>query len=316
MPHARLGLMRCLATCALLALLAAWPSAGRAAGRVECSAVRSKILGRPVRYCVLLPPSYDTDKTRRYPVLYYLHGLFDNEQSLVVTGGWNVVEKLREEGRIGEFLIVTPDGGHSFYINSRPSTSLRTRDGRERYEDFFLREFIPAIDHIYRTRAARASRGIMGVSMGGYGALRLAFRYPERFVSVSAHSAALLENLPEVATGPGWGAGGLNVLSEAFGSPPDRSYWAEQSPLRLARTSAGLVRLKIYFDCGSEDQYGFDAGARALAALLKSQRVPHEFHLYPGGHGWQYVAEHFSTSLEFHSRAFGLTPARQGTKKQ
>ena len=101
-------------------------------------------------------------------MLYDLHGLGDNEQSLMNTGAWSLIQDLREQGKIGEFLIVTPDGGSSFYINSR--------DGRVRYNDFFLREFMPAIERRYRVRAGRTSRGITGMSMGGYGALRLGFR--------------------------------------------------------------------------------------------------------------------------------------------
>jgi S-formylglutathione hydrolase FrmB len=67
--------------------------------------------------------------------------------------------------------------------------------------------------------------------------------------------------------------------------------------------------MKIYFDCGSEDDFGFDAGAEALDKLLTSRRIPHEFHLYPGGHNWSYFAEHLPALLEFHNQVFdaGLT---------
>ncbi len=267
-----------------------------AAGRVQCGAVESAILERPVRYCALLPPSYDTAKARRYPTLYYLHGLFENEQSLVNFGGWNLVEDLQEKKRIGEFLIITPDGGRSFYINAR--------DRKERWEDFFIREFIPAMERTFRIRATRSARAIGGSSMGGYGALRFAFKYPQLFHSVGAHQAALVEN-------PSQGlsqtvAPLLGRLTSAFGTPPDGAYWQAQSPFTMARNASGLSRLKIYFDCGTEDDYGFNVGAKALDELLRSRKIPHEFHLYPGGHGWLYVAEHLQDSLEFHSRAFGM----------
>lgn len=280
------------------------PISALAAGRVQCGAVKSTILKRPVRYCVLLPPSYDAEKTRRFPTLYYLHGLFENEQSLVNFGGWNIVEDLQEKKSIGEFLIITPDGGRSFYINSRPSTSLRTSDGRERYEDFFIREFIPAMDRAFRTRPTRAARAIGGSSMGGYGALRFAFKYPERFAAVGVHQAALVESPSQglsATAGPF-----LGRLTAAFGAPADPAYWKAQSPFALARQQAGPARLKIYFDCGTEDEYGFHVGARALHELLQSRKVAHEFHLYAGGHGWLYVAIHLQDSLEFISRALGL----------
>ena len=258
----------------------------------------SRILGRAVGYCVLLPPSYETSKLKRYPVLYYLHGLGDNQQMFLRAGGLNMVEDLSERGRIGEFLIVTPQGDTSFYINSR--------DGRDRYEDFLLREFFPGIERHYRIERGRKFRGIAGISMGGYGALHLAFSHPQLFVSVSASSAALLEKLPTLTRGDLPEAAARRMLGGAFGTPPDPAYWQRESPLTLARTfrPAGL---KIEFDCGTEDNYGFDAGARALDKILTARRIPHEFHLYPGGHDWLYFAQRLPESLEFHSRAFGFS---------
>jgi S-formylglutathione hydrolase FrmB len=272
------------------------PGEARAASRAECRSMHSAILGHAVAYCVLLPPSYDADASRHYPVLYLLHGIGENEQFLVRSGGLNLVEDLWEQQRIGEYLIATPAADSSFYINSH--------DGRVRYEDFFLREFMPGIERAYRTKAGRASRGISGVSMGGYGALHLAFRHPELFAAVSAHSAALIEKLPDVT---GAGAAGnlrLRILGNVFGSPPDRAFWERNNPLALART-ANLTGLKIYFDCGSEDDYGFYAGAGELDRILTSRGIAHEFHLDPGGHDWEYFAEHLPASLEFQSKALG-----------
>ena len=276
-------------------------SSARAAGRAECLSMPSRILARPVSYCVLLPPSYGEQKTRRYPVLYFLHGLGENEQALVNSGGWNLVEDLREQGQIGEFLIATPDGDRSFYINSR--------DGRRRYEDFFVQEFMPFIERRYRVQAGRRYRGIAGVSMGGYGALRLALRYPELFGSVSAHSAALLERLPATAISSAQESSLARMLGGAFGSPLDRAFWERNNPFTLVRNSTRQAELKIYFDCGTEDDYGFNSGAQAFHDLLMAHRIAHEFHLYPGGHNWQYVAQHLAASLQFHSRAFGLGPS-------
>jgi S-formylglutathione hydrolase FrmB len=274
-----------------------FPCRGQAAWRAECLSLHSRILGRDVGYCVLLPPSYETAKLKRYPVLYYLHGLGDNQQMFLHAVGLNLIQDLSERGRIGEFLIVTPQGDTSFYINSR--------DGRDRYEDFLLREFFPAIQRRYRVARGRKSRGIAGLSMGGYGALHLAFRHPQLFVSVSASSAALLEKLPAITVQNAPQAAVRRILGGAFGTPPDPAFWERESPLTLARTfrPAGL---KIYFDCGTEDNYGFDAGARALDKILTRRHIPHEFHLYPGRHDWPYFAQRLPASLEFHSKAFGL----------
>ena len=287
-------------SCAFIAayLLISFPaisSASRAAWRAECLAMRSRILGRAVNYCTLLPPGYNKSNNRRYPVLYYLHGLGDNEQMFLRPGGMNLVEDEWEHGEIGEFVIVTPDGGSSFYINSR--------DGKVRYEDFL------AIERHYRIAPGRKSRGIAGISMGGYGALHLAFRHPELFASVSAGSAALMANIPAVTSNGISRAGSRRIFGGTFGTPPDPAFWKRTSPLTLARTlrPAGL---KIYFDCGTEDNYGFDAGAKDLDAILSSRHIAHEFLWYPGGHNWMYFAGHIPASLEFHSEVFGLIPKK------
>ena len=269
--------------------------ASAATGRIECNSLPSKILAHPVNYCVILPPSYDADKTRRFPILYFFHGLGDNEQMFIHAGGFNLVQDLWERGQIGEFLIVTPNADATFYINSR--------DGKVRYEDFLVQEFLPGIETRYRARPGRANRGVAGVSMGGYGALHLAFRHPQLFSAVSAHSPAIIDKLPAFTAPTPAGGGRSRVLGATFGSPPDPAFWDHNSPLTLAR-SANLAGVKIYFDSGDEDDFGFESGATALDKILASRRIPREAHIYPGRHDWQYFAEHLPASLEFHSRFF------------
>jgi S-formylglutathione hydrolase FrmB len=269
--------------------------ASAATGRIECNSLPSKILAHPVNYCVILPPSYDADKTRRFPILYFFHGLGDNEQMFIHAGGFNLVQDLWERGQIGEFLIVTPNADATFYINSR--------DGKVRYEDFLVQEFLPGIETRYRTRPGRANRGVAGVSMGGYGALHLAFRHPQLFSAVSAHSPAIIDKLPAFTAPTSGGSMRSRVLGATFGSPPDPAFWDHNSPLTLAR-SANLAGVKVYFDCGDQDDFGFESGATALDKILASRHIPHEAHIYPGRHDWQYFAEHLPASLEFHSRFF------------
>jgi S-formylglutathione hydrolase FrmB len=267
-----------------------------ATGRTECRSMASKILARAVPYCIFFPPDYDVNKDQKFPVLYFLHGLGENAQTLLNAGGWNLIENLWEEKKIGNFLMVAPGAGRSFYINSR--------DGQVRYEDFFIREFLPFIESHYRIRPVRADRGITGISMGGYGALRLAFKYPQLFGSVSAHSAALVAKLPEVQAASPQQDMLARMMGSAFGSPFDRAFWDRNNVFTLIENGARPEGMKIYFDCGTEDQFGFDVGAQALHDLLIKKKIPHEFHLYPGGHDWIYFADHFPASLEFHSRAF------------
>ena len=138
--------------------------------------------------------------------------------------------------------------------------------------------------------------------MGGYGALRFAFKYPQMFSSVAVHMPALMEQLPG-----GSASSGLAVfLGTAFGSPLNERFWKENTPFVFARLSR-LQGLKIYFDCGDHDTFGFDAGTRQLDHLLTEHRVAHEAHVYPGAHDWQFVARHLDESMQFQSRALGLT---------
>ncbi|MGO9590800.1 MAG: alpha/beta hydrolase [Candidatus Acidiferrales bacterium] len=288
----------------LLAL--AWLSfAGpaHAASRAECNSVPSKILRRAVPYCVLLPPGYDTDKAQRYPVLYFLHGIGENEQALLNSGGWDLIQDLWDQKQMGEFVIAAPAGGRTFFINSR--------DGKARYQDFLMREFLPYIEGHYRIRAGRHARGIAGISMGGYAALRLGLLFPQTFAAVSANSPALIAKLPniEMAT-PGESNILERMLGSAFGNPFDRAFWEHENPFTIVRNGSRPVGLKIYFDCGTEDSYGFNMGAQAFHELLVSRHIPHEFHLYPGAHDWSYFAQHFPASLEFQSDAFGVTPKK------
>jgi S-formylglutathione hydrolase FrmB len=277
---------------------------GRAQERADCRVFRSAILHSPVRYCVYLPAKYssDSEKTRRYPILYLLHGLGGNDQTMAVDGEWTALQDLRRDHKVGDFLVAAPDGGESFYINSR--------DGKTLYGDFFLREFMPFIERTYRVRAGRATRGITGFSMGGYGALRIAFAHPELFGSASSHSGALTLNPPQgISSGASAGNLAGELLASVFGNPIDLKFWDLNSPFVLARkNAASLMKTKIYFDCGTEDSFGFYRGATELHQTLDSLKIPHEFHLYPGGHSISYLLAHRDASFEFHSHAFDSRP--------
>ena len=260
----------------------------RNVSRAQCKEVPSAILKRSVNYCVILPPGYDADASTRFPVLYWLHGYGDNERTLVISDGWDMLEHAWEQGQIGRFIVATPDGGDSFYVNSR--------DGEVAYEEFFIKEFIPEIEKRYRAVGKPQGRAVGGFSMGGYGALRFAFKYPKMFASVAVHSASLDENRNSGITSTGG-------MLRAYGVPFDVGYWKQNMPFAFVRAVKNFGKLQIYFDCGTEDGFGLTAGAQALHDLLVSKKIPHEFHLYPGNHSWDYVEEHFGESLAFQSRA-------------
>jgi S-formylglutathione hydrolase FrmB len=275
-----------------------------AQSRIDCNALNSKILQHPVHYCVYLPASYEVQAGKHpaqtYPVLYFLHGLGDNERTLFNSGGWTLLDDLHQQHKMGEFVIVAPEGGRTFYINSA--------DGSARYSDFFLQEFIPLIETKYRISKVRSGRAISGISMGGYGALRFAFSHLEMFSAVSAQSAALITETPqELDSANRSGAPLGKLLSTVFGSPIAVAHWKENNPFVLAaRNQAGVRKLNIYFNCGQDDNYDFEKGAAALHEQLQKAGVKHEYHLYPGDHSLSYFLAHFAEVMEFHSQAFGL----------
>jgi S-formylglutathione hydrolase FrmB len=292
--------MRLQKQVALVLLITAlfWSPALHAQGRAECSVIKSQILARPVRYCAFLPASFDKDTTRRYPVLYYLHGLGDNEQSLLNFGGWDVVSELRSQGKVGDFIILAPSAGHTFYINSE--------NGKIRYEDFFMKEFVPQMEKKYRAEGTRATRGITGVSMGGYGALRLGFKYPDQFAAVSAQMPALFTDLPNNISSDAPGSPG-SLLGDVFGSPFNRDYFTRNNVFYFARADSpsSLKRMSIYFNVGNNDDYGFEQGAQQLDRTLKDRSIPHQFHIYPGRHSAEFVVRYFAEVIEFQWSAIG-----------
>jgi S-formylglutathione hydrolase FrmB len=158
------------------------------AQRVEYKTFPSKLLGRELRYGVYLPPSYSKSPEKKYPVLYFLHGLFEDETRWSTRGETDqILDRMIGDGKIGEFIVALPYGGTSFYTNMR--------DGSEKWEDVMVTEFLPLIESSYRVNASRAQRGISGTSMGGYGALKIAMKHPDLFGSASSHSAVLLQDL-------------------------------------------------------------------------------------------------------------------------
>src|SRR5260370_38197595 len=278
----------------------------QAQSRIDCDAFDSKVLKRVVHYCVYLPAGYDSaaanqSAPQRYPVLYFLHGLGDNEQTLFNSGGWTLLDELRRQHKIGDFLVVAPEGRRSFYSYSA--------DGSVRYSDFVLREFIPHIESKYRIHAGRSGRAISGISMGGYGALRFAFSHPEIFSAASAQSAALITESPQELDAAAHSGTPLGrVLAEVFGNPIDASHWNNNSPFVLAKKNAARLRkLAIYFNCGQDDNYGFEKGAHALHLQLQKENIPHEYHAYAGDTSWSYFFAFSSEIIHSPSRAFSVS---------
>ena len=277
--------------------------------RVEYSAFPSPALGRELKFAVLLPPSYEKETKRRYPTLYFLHGMNGNEGEFQRRGVAAAIAKLLAEHKIGEMIVVAPAGQNSFYLNAKNGL---------RYEDAIIQDLIPHVEKTYRTIATPAGRAIQGLSMGGFGALTLAFKHPELFSSVTAHSAALFLDLPNTTGGDRRSQFMATLVGNIFGSPPDDAFFRANNPLYLLETNAAQIKksgIKIYFDVGEQDRYGFQAPNQTFDERLTKAGIAHEYHLFPGGHGWEYMISVADHSYVFLWKSFRIDGKAQSASR-
>ncbi|MFM8347205.1 MAG: alpha/beta hydrolase, partial [Bacteroidota bacterium] len=184
-----------------LLLLAAGPMVfGQGGVLKESLSLTSAVLGKEVEYSLWLPPDYD-QSSRRYPVLYLLHGYSDDETGWTQFGEVKAIaDRQLSKEEMTAMIIVMPDAGVTWYINSS--------DGKVNYEDFFVKEFIPHIDKSLRTRADRQFRAVAGLSMGGMGTCVMAMKHPDLFSAAAPLSAAVWTD-EEITSVPdeNWGRG-------------------------------------------------------------------------------------------------------------
>ena len=257
-----------------------------ARAEVRYSTFHSAALRRDVAYAVQLPPSYATGD-RRYPVLHVLHGLFEKPDFWEQRGLPRILEDLWKIGDVPEMIVVAADGDDSFFLNGPLGA----------YEDLVTRDLPAHVEATYRALPGRDGRALLGISMGGYAALRIALARPEAFRAVAAHSAMVLDSVPTAAAGAGrWHMAAFN---RAFGDPIDAALWAANDPLALAARADPGQAPALYFDCGSADRYGLFKGNEELHRRLQARGVAHEFALRPGDHGYDFVRSALGYSVRF-----------------
>jgi S-formylglutathione hydrolase FrmB len=270
---------------ALASLLAL--AAAPVAAEVRPGTFRSEALGREVSYVVDLPPSYDGSGSRKYPVVYALHGLFEGPSFWERRGLAPILAQLRAGGEAPEFLVVAVDGGNSFFVNAPGG----------RYEDMVTRDLVAHVEATYRVVPGRKGRALLGISMGGYAALHVAFDQPGLVAAVATHSAMLLERIPSAEQGAGrWHMAAFNKV---FGDPIDAALWRENDPLVGARNVDPKAVPALFMDCGAQDRYGLAAGHRELHEILDELGIAHTFELPPGDHGYEFVRARLEKSLRF-----------------
>lgn len=265
---------------------------------LEGLSIKSAILGREMKYSVYLPFDYKTSN-RYYPILYLLHGLGDDDSGWIQFGEIAFyADKANANGTSSPMVIIMPDGLRSFYINSA--------DGKIKYEDYFFKELMPAVENIYRIRKSQRFRAVAGLSMGGFGSLNFALKRPDLFCAAAPLSAAVftddeMQNLDDNAYADlgaviyGKGLKAKNRIN---------SNNQQNSILKIIENTPAdsLKKLNWFFDCGNNDF--LINGNMAIHAAFKSKDVPHEFKIRNGVHNWHYWRTAMPDVLNFLGNAF------------
>lgn len=303
---------------ALLHILALMPSLAFADGLVASGIIESSALGVPKRFNIYLPDGY-AESAVRYPVIYLVHG-------------WGVTEDiwpspdLRVQdvanGMGLQAIIVMPDGDRGVYVNAVTPADYdaclnedppvrNAREARQEfcvrtseYESYMLQDIIPHIDRNYRTIPTKEARSLIGESAGGLAAMHLALRHKDVFSSTAAHSGGLsmlylpdgtvrtsIEHLP-----------GFEEWEAMFGFNIDN--WRAYDPYSLL-DSLRPGELAIYFDSGTDDEFGFYQMALRFEQRMNELGLEHTFVPVPGGkHNDEFFGSRIPFSLEFHVEQF------------
>ena len=248
---------------------------------------------------VLLPEREDFQGP--FPVFYLLHGLSDDYTV------WTRRTHIELYAQNYPLIVVMPDGGRGFYTDALEGYA---------YDSAITRDLIPLIDRTFHTSARRESRVIGGLSMGGYGALRLALSHPDLFCGAVSHSGALgagsrhsePANQPSAQFQKLFQDNPLGEFRRLFGENPAGGPNDLQA---LANAVDRDLIPSLRFDCGTEDP--LLAENQAFHWYLQSLDIPHEYAEFPGAHQWEYWDLHVQDAIAFHARVLGIKaqpPAR------
>jgi len=244
--------------------------------RVQTIQFASKLVGETLPYNVLLPLNYNDEsaKTKRYPVLYLLHGLTGHYTN------WFERTRLADYAAADQLIIVTPEGKDGWYTDSATIPN-------DKYESYIIQELIPDVEKRFRVNSERGARAIAGLSMGGYGALKFGVKYPQQFVFVASMSGAL-----DAASWTEADLKGLafifRSLQSVYGEPNSETRNANDlKKLYGSVTPAQMTSLPfVYLDCGTEDV--LLSTNRGFAEVLRGKKIPYEYRELPGTHSWKY----------------------------
>ena len=268
---------------AATASLAASTSGARPS-KLVAGTLASDLVPGPVEYYALLPPGLENQSTP-LPLVLNLHGGGGNRD--VLARQQPLFERLWQDGTLPPLVIVTPSVTPRCFC-------MDFKDGSERWETFLTGPFLDHLRARFAVRADRRGTLVTGISMGGMGALRLAFKHPERFGAVAAMEPGIepIDDWAELEPKHRFWRGDA-LLEVAYGSPVDREYWNANNPATLVARRAAELRaadLRIFLEAGDADMFWLYEGTEHLHQALWRERVRHEYRLY-------YGADHVGRSL-------------------
>lgn len=244
----------------------------------EMWTMKSDYLAKPDTILIYKPATYN--ESEKFPLVYLLHGYSENYRQ------WSQTTDLQKLADQYQFIIVTPDGFTSYYINSPTNKSSR-------FEDFFFNELIPKVHQSFSIDEKNIF--ISGLSMGGYGALRYFILHPDYFNTAGSTSGALeidALNFQHVSLQFWQTSRMTDDLTSILGNPKTVN-WNQYSISTLLKQQVDFKR-PFLFDCGTEDI--LLSNSQQLKKLTDSLTIPATFILQPGGH----TTEYWSMSIEYH----------------
>lgn len=271
------------------------PALAQAKGKVAFHALVSQKVPGELRVAIYHPPGYDAQRAEPYPLLLLLHGGNGSERDILY-----FTQLFDEEilaGRLPPAVIAMPSARRSLYMDFR--------DGSQRWEQFMLKDVLPFVRRSVHVAQTREDTFLAGISMGGLGALRIAFKHPHLFAAVAALEPAIEPKLAWQGVGPEtrfWRPEA--VLHPIFGDPVDAEYWEANNPATIAhRNPERLLDLRIFLEVGDQDSLYLYEGGEFLHRVLFETRLAHEYRLVHGAdHVGRSLGPRMANALDFIGR--------------